>query len=312
MLATGWEGPASYPDIPVMVWWTPFTGDDGVQQCGQYQCYVTNDRRYRHHPSTRAIFFYGTDFKPDDVPVPRKISENWALLHEESPKNNPIFAHRELIRHFNFTSTFKQSSDLPLTTQYLESVDYLTSDRYMVSVETKSQLQVTQGLAPVAYVQSGCDTPSARDQWVEQLMKYIPVDSYGTCLNNKPLPSDLQGSEQFENEKFLKFLAQYKFVIAYENAICDDYVTEKLWRTLAIGSVPVYMGASNIETLLPNTDSAVLVKNFQSTADVAEYLHKVNSDDEIYKSYLRHKTAYRQGGQLVTNTHLLGMMSSRR
>ena len=54
-LSSGWRGPSSYPDIPVMVWWTPFTGDDGLQQCGEYQCYVTNDRAVREHPNTRAI-----------------------------------------------------------------------------------------------------------------------------------------------------------------------------------------------------------------------------------------------------------------
>jgi hypothetical protein len=42
--------------------------------------------------------------------------------------------------------------------------------------------------------------------------------------------------------KFLELLAKYKFVIAIENAICDDYITEKLWRALQLGSVPLYLG----------------------------------------------------------------------
>ena len=61
-LSSGWRGPSSYPNIPVMVWWTPFTGDEGLQQCedstGEYQCYVTNDRAVREHPNTRAIVGY--------------------------------------------------------------------------------------------------------------------------------------------------------------------------------------------------------------------------------------------------------------
>ena len=61
-ISSGWSGPVKYPDIPLMVWWTPFTGDEGVQQCGDYQCYVTNDRKYRPHPNLRTFFFYGTDF----------------------------------------------------------------------------------------------------------------------------------------------------------------------------------------------------------------------------------------------------------
>merc|ERR1711983_106907 len=126
----------------------------------------------------------------------------WALFHEESPKNNPIFSHPEVMTHFNHTSTFRQQSHFPLTTQYLESIEYITGTKLLVPLEVKNSLQKEKGLAPVAYVQSGCDTPSMRDSWVMEFMKHIKVDSYGTCLNNKHLPSDIAGSEQFENEKF--------------------------------------------------------------------------------------------------------------
>ena len=301
----------SYPDIPVMVWWTPFTADDGVQQCGEYQCYFTNDRSFRQHPSTRIIFFYGTDFKTSDLPLPRTEYEDWALLHEESPKNNPIFNHQEMMIHFNHSSTFRQESDFPLTTQYLESINSLSSSRYLVPLHTKNTL-LHGDLAPVVYVQSGCDTPSMRDQWVEQFMKHVKVDSYGACLNNKQLPDHLQGSEQFESEQFYQLLAQYKFIISAENAVCDDYVTEKLWGPLVLGSVPIYLGAANVRSLLPNNNSAILISDFDSPADVAEYVIKVNNDDDLYKQFLQHKREYNDNSELVTNKLLKQMMSERR
>lgn len=45
------------------------------------------------------------------------------------------------------------------------------------------------------------------------------------------------------NREFLSFVAKYKFTIAFENAICNDYITEKLWRPLIVGSVPIYYGS---------------------------------------------------------------------
>ena len=45
-----------------------------------------------------------------------------------------------------------------------------------------------ENLAPIVYVQGDCGTPSDRDNLVKMLMKYIKVDSYGTCLHNKDLP----------------------------------------------------------------------------------------------------------------------------
>ena len=87
----------------------------------------------------RTVFFYGTDFKPYDVPLPRKDGEDWALFHEESPKNNPIFSHKEMMENFNHTSTFRRHSDFPLTTQYLESVEMITDPAFLIPLNVKNR-----------------------------------------------------------------------------------------------------------------------------------------------------------------------------
>lgn len=78
---------------------------------------------------------------------------------------------------------------MPLTLQYLESQDKLIDTKYFVDVKAKNELQTNENLAPVLYIQSICSTLSGRDHYVEELMKYIAVDSYGKCLkNNKNFP----------------------------------------------------------------------------------------------------------------------------
>ena len=47
----------------------------------------------------------------------------------------------------------------------------------------------------------------------------------------------------------LNLYRKYKFVIAFENAIEEDYVTEKFYDPLLAGSVPVYLGAPSIKKL---------------------------------------------------------------
>jgi len=54
-VSEGWTGSPTYPRIPILVWWQPFTGDDGLQTCGEHQCYVTNDRTFRNHPMLSAL-----------------------------------------------------------------------------------------------------------------------------------------------------------------------------------------------------------------------------------------------------------------
>lgn len=49
------------------------------------------------------------------------------------------------------------------------------------------------------------------------------------------------------SEEFYRFAARYKFTLAMENAVCDDYMTEKLWRPFRVGSVPIIFGSSKVK-----------------------------------------------------------------
>ena len=62
----------------------------------------------------------------------RRDHEQWALLHEESPKNSFLFSHEDVMELFNYTSTFKTASDFPLTTQYIDSIETITSQEFFV------------------------------------------------------------------------------------------------------------------------------------------------------------------------------------
>ena len=61
------------------------------------------------------------------------------------------------------------------------------------------------------------------------------------------MPSNLRNPTQMKDSDFLHILAKYKFVLAIENAVCPDYITEKLWKVLQVGAVPVYYGAPNVQ-----------------------------------------------------------------
>lgn len=287
---------------PIIMWWTPFTGQRGqVKKCGNDQCFFTIDRHFQHHPNTSAFLFYGTDFKPEDLPLPRKSHHHWGLFHEESPKNNYMLSQPECLELFNHTATFKRVSDYPITTQYLNSLEELEGKKFLQSLDDKKKA----GLAPVVYVQSDCDPPSDRDSYVRELMKHIQVDSYGACLHNKDLPGDLKNPLTMGKSNFFEIMAKYKFTIAFENALCEDYVTEKLWRPLLLGSVPVYRGSPSVRDWLPDNNSAVVADDFKSPKELADYLKQLDNDDEEYEKYLNFKKVG------VTNQHLLSIMKNR-
>ena len=44
---------------------------------------------------------------------------------------------------------------------------------------------------------------------------------------------------------FTNIAERYWFYLAFENTICNDYITEKFWRTLDLKTVPIVMGGGN-------------------------------------------------------------------
>ncbi|XP_052816699.1 alpha-(1,3)-fucosyltransferase 10-like [Mya arenaria] len=292
---------------PIILWWTPFTGEKGAyRRCGQVSCFFTVDRHYWQHQKTKAVVFYGTDLRVHDLPMPRKPEHEWALLHEESPKNNLVLHMPAFIPLFNHTATFRRGSDLPLTLQHLEDLTWLESTKYLVSTEQKNRHEREASLAAVSYTQSDCNVPCGRDNYVRELMKEMTVDSYGSCVHNKDLPKHLVDPiAGMEHTEFYHLMARYKFTLAMENAICDDYVTEKVWRPLMLGSVPVIRGSPKIKDILPDDHSAIIIDDFKSPKELANYLNFLDRNDQEYNKYL----SWKKTG--VTNPLLKEMLSNR-
>ncbi|XP_011301914.1 alpha-(1,3)-fucosyltransferase 10 isoform X2 [Fopius arisanus] len=276
---------------PVILWWTPFGSDGASRTCGKFKCIFTQDRVYWNHQNLKAILFYGSNLEIHDLPVPRGSGIKWGLLHEESPRNNLMFVHQETLRLFNYSSTFSRFSDVPLTLVDLPGEEDLLSKKYFIPTKEKNRLMNEENLSPLLYLQSNCDTLSERDLYISELMKYIAVDAYGACLNNRKLPGPLRDNYigRLNSGELKKFVGKYKFTLAFENAVCEDYITEKLWRPLTVGSVPIYYGSPSFKDWLPNNSSAVAVQDFKSPKDLAEFLHQLMKNDTLYEQYLSHK-----------------------
>jgi glycoprotein 3-alpha-L-fucosyltransferase len=73
----------------------------------------------------------------------------------------------------------------------------------------------------VAWFVSNCKDSNGRLQYAHELQKHIPVDIYGKCGTKKCPRSDTC---------YDKVITDYKFYLAFENANCKDYISEKLFR----------------------------------------------------------------------------------
>ncbi|XP_072347608.1 alpha-(1,3)-fucosyltransferase 11 [Scyliorhinus torazame] len=316
-LVAGGSGNASRAgrdaELPVLLWWSEqlfphFPGRSERIDCGAgASCLVTRSKRALAHRRTAALIFYGTDFRAYEAPLPRAPHHTWALFHEESPMNNYLLSQAAAIRLFNYTATFRRHSHYPLALQWLPAAAYLRAPPAL-PLATKNRLR-RLGLAPVLYLQSHCQVASDRDRYVRLLMEHLQIDSYGQCLQNKDLPSDRLVdtlTATTEDTEFMEFISKYKFHLAMENAICDDYMTEKLWRPMHLGAVPIYRGSPVVQDWMPNPHSIILIDSFKSPKALADFINYLDQNDEEYMKYLEYK---QPGG--ITNTLLLESLETR-
>lgn len=135
----------------------------------------------------------------------------------------------------------------------------------------------------IAYVQSGKTELWGRRDYVWVMMRHAVIDSYGRSLRNRPAWPDWAPDDK------LRLMERYAFTLAFENSIAEDYVTEKFFDALSVGSVPVYRGAPNIEDFAPGEDCYVDARRFDGPAALARHLDHLLRTPEAYRRHLAWK-----------------------
>ena len=122
----------------------------------------------------------------------------------------------------------------------------------------------------------------------------IPFDVFGNppfALPNYKgvLPQDAK----------LTTLAQYRYCLCFENtnhpALSAGYVTEKILDCLNTRTVPIYLGASNVEKYIP-ASCFIDFRKFKDFAELDQYLHAL--PEKEYGEYIENIDAFVTGGGL--------------
>lgn len=114
----------------------------------------------------------------------------------------------------------------------------------------------------------------ARKIFFDILSKYKRVDSGGRAFNNI---GQIVGSNDT-----IKWLGNYKFVIAFENASYPGYITEKVFQAYYAGAIPIYYGdKEGLKDI--NKKAIIYAGDFKSLEELAEFVKKVDNDDALYE-----------------------------
>ncbi|XP_015930801.2 alpha-(1,3)-fucosyltransferase C [Parasteatoda tepidariorum] len=271
-------------DPKVILLWTPFFQEwdyllqkriNDCQRCRN--CLITRDRTKLGESD--AVVFHARDMSLSDLPTIRYPHQRWIFFCLESPPYSDFPGMEHMVNMFNWTMTYRSDSDI--ISQYGKFIRVrpskkldLQSLQWAFSNKTKS----------VVWMSSHCPTHGGRDDYVQELRKYIDVDVFGKCGDSVCPPGKTESCLQ-------DFSSKYKFFLAFENTICKDYVTEKFFRTMEYNMIPVVFGGAPYSKLAPPA-SFIDALSFKSPKHLAFFLAGVGKDFKIWSTYFRWRQDY--------------------
>ena len=126
-----------------------------------------------------------------------------------------------------------------------------------------------------------------RKKYIIELMRYLHIDQWGKCFKNTPGQFWKTRHGSFEQEK-LNFLNKnpYKFLLAFENTVDNDYVTEKIYHAYLTRSIPIFYGTKAVLDLVPANTSLIYATDY-TPKELAKLIHRIASNDTLYSEYFK-------------------------
>ncbi|GBG85601.1 hypothetical protein CBR_g40329 [Chara braunii] len=129
--------------------------------------------------------------------------------------------------------------------------------------------------ADVAAFLDDCNTESFNFAAIKALtLAGVTIHSYGKCMNNMPAPGGRNDTVQT--------LKRYKFCLAFENMITEDYVSDSFFDCLAAGSVPIVIGYDTIASYAPSKKAYLQLRTLAGVPRIVTIMHTLQQSPDKY------------------------------
>ena len=126
---------------------------------------------------------------------------------------------------------------------------------------------------------------SKPNPFLNVLIRYLNESSL-EFLRKKLASKRISWQGKINAELKKKYINNYKYHFVIENSSdFKGYITDKIFETFYSGTVPVYLGAENISTYIPE-NCFINLRDFNNVGDLYKYLSTIKEDsyDEILKN----------------------------
>lgn len=136
----------------------------------------------------------------------------------------------------------------------------------------------------VAWFASNCEPFNRRQELIQQIQSFIDVDVYGKCGN-----MICDGWDHCDD----LLATNYKFYASFENSLCNDYISEKLYRPMEHLSVPIAFNGAKDMTQFAPPHSYIDANEFKTPEELAKYLKYLIDRPKEYIKYFWWTKYYR-------------------
>jgi hypothetical protein len=151
-----------------------------------------------------------------------------------------------------------------------------------VDIKRSNQSYLNNRQARAAWIVSNCYSENNREDYLKRVNLILPVTRVGHCSRNK--------CRKTRDECLNDLADTHPFYLAFENSLCQDYVTEKYANVILNNRmIPiVYSKSSNL--YIPN--SFIDANQFSSPEDLSQFLLNLVSNVTAYDNYFQWQNQY--------------------
>ncbi|XP_033727771.1 glycoprotein 3-alpha-L-fucosyltransferase A-like [Pecten maximus] len=183
------------------------------------------------------------------------------------------------IRAFNWTMSYR--TDATIHNPYSEIIPLTREEEARATATYKNKDFTINKTKMAVAVISDCVDDAQRYRYIRELAKYVDIDYFGACGN---LTCPVSPVAECNSHK-------YRFRIAFENAKCKDYVTEKFWNSLKQETVPIVNWISDQSVFLRS--SYINIHDFKNAKELGKYLNMLRTNKKLYNQYFSWKTKFK-------------------
>ena len=250
----------------------PEYGDFLVQsrQCkplpGGHRCLFNTDNK-----SSDAVFSY---LALNDLKFKRVFDGQVVVLFTLERESSASY-HFPPPDHYDIKVSYRRDSSIP--------TPYMCINNLGLQLVEMGQPDVPVGRKQIASFISNC--LKWRVDYVAKMMKIVHIDQWGACLKNIGGDFSKTRWSYHENTK-LEVLRKnpYKYLISFENAVDDDYITEKVYHGYLTRTIPIYYGDKSVFDVIPGNHTLIYANDY-TPKELTELIKRIDSNDTLYAQY---------------------------